>query len=250
MLYAALTFWLLVILFSAWAIHHLWCDLVKPRIVNAILLPGTLVAQLAHVLGLLITGNSVRNVSLMGDDERGDPTTDSPEKNRLPIFGAIIVAWLPLLACGTALYFVGTTWGMQVLRNFVISTSLPTALPTTRAGVWDLLHGALDVSENMLNAILESPLADLRVIAFLYLSICLTVRMTPFADSRRGAIIAMFISGVIIAALGALNTAVGNSIERAWPLLSFAVGMLLFLLLLTLLIAGVAGLIKLLARRT
>ena len=49
MLYAALTFWLLVIVFSAWGVYWLWGRLVKPRVVNTVLLPGTLVAQLGHV---------------------------------------------------------------------------------------------------------------------------------------------------------------------------------------------------------
>ena len=53
MLYAALTFWLLVVMFSAWGVHRLWSGLIKPRAVNFVLLPGTLVAQLGHVLGLL-----------------------------------------------------------------------------------------------------------------------------------------------------------------------------------------------------
>ena len=73
MLYAALTLWLLVIVFCAWGVHRIWSGLVKPRVVNTILLPGTLVAQLGHVLGLLVTGNPVRNTALMGDDEKGDP---------------------------------------------------------------------------------------------------------------------------------------------------------------------------------
>ena len=73
MLYAALTFWLLVIVFCAWGVHALWSGLIKPRAVNTILLPGTLVAQLGHVLGLLITGNQVQNTALMSDDEDGKP---------------------------------------------------------------------------------------------------------------------------------------------------------------------------------
>jgi hypothetical protein len=44
MLYAALTFWLLIIVFSAWGVHTLLSQLIKPKVVNSILLPGTLVA--------------------------------------------------------------------------------------------------------------------------------------------------------------------------------------------------------------
>ena len=84
-LYAALTLWLLVIMFSAWGVHRLWSALIKPRVVNSVLLPGTLVAQLGHVLGLLLSGNSVKNTALMDDGEEGDPKSDTPDEQRLPI---------------------------------------------------------------------------------------------------------------------------------------------------------------------
>ena len=44
-LYAALTFWLLTVVLIAWGVHRLWCGMARPRVVNAVLLPGTLVAQ-------------------------------------------------------------------------------------------------------------------------------------------------------------------------------------------------------------
>ena len=96
MLYAALTFWLFIIIVTAWGVHTLWSGLVKPRVVNAVLLPGTLVAQLGHVLGLLITGNPVRNTELMSDDEKGAPKSEQPERQRIPILGPILVGLLPL----------------------------------------------------------------------------------------------------------------------------------------------------------
>ena len=58
MIYFAVTFWLLVAVLTAWGVHQLWSGMLKPRTVNSILLPGTLVAQLGHVLGLLVTGLS------------------------------------------------------------------------------------------------------------------------------------------------------------------------------------------------
>ncbi|MCH7591541.1 MAG: hypothetical protein IH989_02010, partial [Planctomycetes bacterium] len=71
MLYAALTFWLLTVVLIAWGVHRLWCGMARPRVVNAVLLPGTLVAQTGRVFGLLITGASVRTASLYDLDEGG-----------------------------------------------------------------------------------------------------------------------------------------------------------------------------------
>ena len=68
MVYAAFTFWLLVIVLTAWGVHRLWSGMVKPKVLNTVLLPGTLVAQIGHVLGLLVTGATVTNTTLYKKD--------------------------------------------------------------------------------------------------------------------------------------------------------------------------------------
>lgn len=247
MLYAALTFWLLVIVFSAWAVHWLWSRMIKPRAVNTVLLPGTLIAQLGHVLGLLITGNSVSNTKLMGDDEKGEPTSDSPDKQRIPVIGPVIIGLLPLVTCAACLYLAASTFGRSVLVQEA-APDLPQALPLTLAGFWELLRTSITVTENMLDSILGSSLTNWANILFLYLAVCLTVRMTPFEGNRRGAIGAILLSGLVIAIIASFASPVHNAILTSWPIVNFAVGMLLFLLIISLLISGVVGLIRILAR--
>lgn len=249
-LYAALTFWLLVIMFSAWGVHQIWSTLIKPRVVNSVLLPGTLVAQLGHVLGLLLSGNSVQNTKLMGDDEKGTPKAESSEAPRLPIIGPILVGLLPLVACAACLYVAAHFWGYRVLGNLTGDAALrvPQALPTTLAGVWDLLRGSITLIENMLAAIMSSDLPNWPTALFLYLAVCLTVRMAPFPDNRRGAIGAIFLAAIVIAVLGSLMPAARTMVLSSWPVLSFAAGMLLFLLLVSLVTSGLVGLIRILAK--
>jgi hypothetical protein len=247
MLYAALTFWLLVIVFSAWAVHWLWSRMIKPRAVNTVLLPGTLVAQLGHVLGLLVTGNSVRNTKLMGDDEKGEPTSDSPDRQRIPVIGPVVVGLLPLLACAACLYLAASTFGRGMLVQEA-TPNLPRTLPVTLAGFWELLRTGITVTEDMLDAILAGNAANWAHIVFLYLAVCLTVRMTPFEGNRRGAIGAILLSGLVIALLASFASGVENAVLSSWPILTFAVAMLLFLLIVSLLISGVVGLVRILAR--
>ncbi|HMQ17390.1 MAG TPA: hypothetical protein PKC49_15605 [Phycisphaerae bacterium] len=250
MLYAAFTFWLLVIIFAAWGVHHLWSALIKPRVVNGLLLPGTLVAQLGHVLGLLITGNPVQNTSLMGDDEKGEPQSDTPDNTRIPVVGGIIVGLLPLAACTACLYLVAHFWGGPVLSRAAAGggLSLPQAPPTTLSAVWELLRSGITLVEALLNGILASNLMQWTTVLFLYLSICLTVRMTPFAGNRRGAIGAILLTGLAVGVLSTLTPAVHSFVLSSWPILSFAVGMLLFLLLLSLAVSGLVGLVRIMAR--
>lgn len=247
MLYAALTFWLLVIVFSAWGVHWLWSRMIKPRAVNTILLPGTLVAQLGHVMGLLVTGNSVQNTTLMGDDDEGEPQSETPEKSRLPVIGPIVIALLPLAACALGLYWAAEWWGQGVIARLG-EPRVAAALPTSLAAFWALLRESLTVTESMVNAIINADWTQWPTIVFVYLSVCLTVRMTPFEGNRRGAIGAILFSGLTIGALAALIPSIRDFTLQTWPVLSFAVGMLLFLLLASLLISGVVGLVKILAK--
>ncbi len=248
-LYAALTFWLLVIMFAAWGVHQIWSTLTKPRVVNAILLPGTLVAQLGHVLGLLLSGNSVQNTKLMGDDESGDPQSDTPSQQRLPVIGPILIGLLPLVACAICLYVVAQWLGDSIIAG-AGGLALPQELPLSLAGFWDLLHSGVDLMEALLNAILRSNLLHWPTLLFLYLAICLTVRMAPFEDNRRGAIGAIFLAAIIIAILAAAIPPARSFVLSSWPILSFAVGMLLFLLLFSLVVAGIVGLVRILAGKT
>src|SRR5512134_995474 len=112
--YASITFWLLVAVFSALGVHRLWSSLVQPKIVNSILLPGTLVAQLGYVLGLLVTGGTVNNTTLVKDDDSGEPETGSDDKSRVPVVGSIIIALLPMAGCAVAIYWTAHYLGAQI----------------------------------------------------------------------------------------------------------------------------------------
>lgn len=250
MLYAALTFWLLVISFCAWGVHAIWSGLIKPRVVNGVLLPGTLIAQLGHVLGLLITGNAVQNTALMSDDKKGEPQVATPETPKIPVLSSILIGLLPLVACATALYFVSRWWGQGVFAALPEggAFALPTALPGSLASVWDLLHRGIALVEMLVNAIIDSNLPNWATVIFLYLAICLTVRMAPFEGNRRGALGAIVLAGLVIGVLGTLTGRVQEFVISCWPILTFGVAMLLFLLLVSLAVAGIVGLVRILAR--
>src|SRR5512135_1336727 len=113
--YASTTFWLFVAVFSALGVHRLWSSMVRPKVVNSILLPGTLVAQLGHILGLLLTGGTINETSLVKDDESGAPQTPPKTEPRLPVVGPVIVALLPLVGCAAAIYWLSRYFGTPLL---------------------------------------------------------------------------------------------------------------------------------------
>jgi hypothetical protein len=242
--YAALTFWLLVIVFTALGVHQIWSSLVRPKVVNSILLPGTLVAQLGYVLGLLITGGTVNNTALIKDDDSGEPQTDGDSQPRIPVIGTIIIALLPMIGCAVAIYWAATYFGMDILAGMVTSGETHLSLPTSLPLFFGFLRQCVNLAERFLYTLQSSDITEWRTALFLYLVICLTVRMAPLTGNLRGSLGAIFVFGVLAFLLGQVSSDAADSLQSAWPLVTFCVAALLFLLLASLLIKGLVDLIK------
>jgi hypothetical protein len=246
MLYAAMTFWLLVVVFVAWGVHQLWSSMVKPRVVNSILLPGTLLAQLGRVVGLLISGGTVNNTTLMKDDEEGEPETDQKAQPKIPIVGPILVAMLPLAACAVGVYIATQTLGKEMLGG-LSDQSVSQVLPMTLAAFWALLRDTITLTERIVDGLLDADLVYWKTIVFLYLVICLMVRMAPLPGNLRGSLGAIVVVGVFVAVVGSATPSALDAVRGTWTVLTFSVGMLLALLMVSLTVRGVVGLIKVLA---
>ena len=248
MLFAALTFWLLTAVLAAWGVHRLWCGMSKPRAVNIVLLPGTLVAQLGHVFGLLITGATVSNTTLYKDDEMGEPGTTQDARPRIPVIGPIAIGLLPLLACGGAIFFVARFLGPPVMSGLAEHRAA-TALPTSVGQFWQFLRDAVTLVEGFVDAVMASFPGRWTVWVFLYLMICLTVRMAPFPGYLRGSLGAIVLLGLVSAGLGAVFPSLSGFVQGGWATLSLTVATLLFLLLVTAGIRGLVSLVQLLVNR-
>ena len=244
MLYVAMTFWLMVIVFCAWGVHQLWSGLIRPRTVNSILLPGTLVAQLGHVLGLLVTGATVSNTTLY-KDESGEPEMTKDAKPKIPLIGPVIIGLLPLLACATAIFFVAQYLGGGMVDQ-ATQKSVAAALPESMPGVWQLLRDQVTLAENALDAARSADTGRWQAWLFIYLLICLTVRMAPFPGTMRGSLGAILLLGVGAWAIGMVVPASGSAILGGWPIMSLSVASLSFLLLASLAVRGGVGLMRML----
>jgi hypothetical protein len=240
MVYAAASVWVMVVMLLAWGVHHLWSTIVKPKSVNTVLLPGTLVAQLGQIVGLLITGGTVNNTALMRGDEKGSPATNPNPQPKIPVIGPVIVALLPMVALGATLYLMIRKLGVPVLEKMpkeLISGQLPGSL----AAFWEQLRGLITLAEGTLNAVRSAENASWRVAVFIYLMTCLTVRMAPLPGNIRGHIGAIASLGVIAWLAGTVTPGIPEIILQGWPIMTLAVGWLLLLLLLSLVVRGVVS---------
>jgi len=247
MLYAAATLWLMLIVLLAWGVHHLWSGLVKPKVVNAVLLPGTLVAQLGHVLGLLVTGGTVNNTALMGDDDNGAPEMDAEARPRVPIVGPVIVALLPMVALGAAIYFSVERVGGPVIAQLPPEALISKALPRTIPAFWDQLRALITLAQSTFDAVRQVDLTDWRNAVFVYLLICMSVRMAPLPGNLRGHLAAVLATGLLAALLGTLTPSIPAALERSWQVVTLTVATLMLLMMVSLMARAGVGLVRLLA---
>lgn len=245
MLYFALTFWLLVIVFTSWGVHQLWSDLIKPKALNALLLPGTLVAISGHLLGLLITGATVSQATLFKDDDSGDPETTTDAKPRIPVLGPIIIGLFPLLFCGAAIYAAAKYLGAPLL-NQLPTNYVERSLPLSLGGIFDLLRNQFSLVEALIRALFTLNYRDWRVGVFLYLLLCLALRIRPFAGTARGALGAIILVGVAAAAISSFFDISDPRVQAGWSVLNLLVATLLLLLFATLIVRGAIGLVQVL----
>ena len=248
MIYAALTFWLLVVVMAALGAHRLLSSLVKPRLLNMLLLPGTLVAQLGHVLGLLITGATVSNTALYNVEQAWEPQTTADPKPRIPVIGPVVIGLLPLMACAAAIIVVTHFLGGAFLRRVPANLVGP-GLPASLGGWWQLARDQITLTESFVAAVLGADWSSWRTWLFLYLLTCLTIRTAPFPGTLRGALVAIVILGVATAAATSVFAGAGSRVQAGWSALALAVATALSLLLITLLLRGGVSLVKLFAGR-
>lgn len=248
MLYAAMTFWLLVVVLTAWAVLNIWGGLLRPRIVNTALLPGTVVAQIGHVLGVLLTGGEINRTQLVKDDESGEPATAPDPKPKIPVIGPIIIAMLPLVACGVGVYVImRLQWAPASIRS--VSYPVSDSLPLSLGAFWQMLRDAVTAVETLVGRLANIDWAAWQTWAFFYLIVCMTVRMAPLPGNLRGALGAILVLGLAAALIGNTWPSGRAVIQQSWPILSFSVAALLLLLLVSLLVKGVIELLRLVYER-
>lgn len=247
MIYATFAFWLIVCVFAAQGIYHLWTSNLARKWVDAFLLPATLVAQVGFLLATLITGGTVRQARLFDSQEgQSDQTTHSAP--RFGIIGAVLAAGIPLAFCVAMIAIDVRYVGAEAIYP-LFSASLDQSLPTGPAEFWNLLRHQVALMEQTSSGWFKCNLSDWRAWVFLYLFVCFGVRLAWPLDQTRHRIFA-----IVLVAAGAwvYDRIVGSAqyLENGWRLLSLMVGVLSLLLVVTLLAQAIARLVRIVIGKT
>ena len=259
MIYAAFSFYLLGILFAGRGIYRLWADLFGPAAVNWALLPGTVVAEMAYIFGCLITGGEIRRAKLMDGEKSGgkgsdgggasEPTTEA--KAKLRFIGPLVAAFMSILACGAGILIVHSLLGEPVVGRlqYIVdrlvggSSLLPREIPTSADAFWLQAHTHVDLMRSMGRTWVHVKWLDWRVPLFVYLALCLSIRLAPIRRSLRATLAAIAATAAIIALLGLWNR-FDKLMLDLWPLVTYVWASLVLLLAVSLVVRGTVSLIR------
>lgn len=247
MIYVASSIWLSIAVLMAWGVYRLWNSLFKAKALDVILLPGTLVAQLGRLLGLLITGAEIKENPPTGPEGGKPPAEPTPRYHPKSHFvGQIVVAFIPMVTTGIMIYFCVVRLGRPVLTKIprnLVSTDLPASLSV----LWSQLRDVITLAESTLNALRAADMEPLRIVLFTYLMICLTVRLAPIYGNFRGQMAAIAGLAGVTALIGTLTTQPAHWIEKGWPILVLVLGWLILLLTISLVARGIVSTFQMLS---
>ena len=248
MLFVMTGFWLVVMVFLAHGAQRLWTHLVRPRWVNIALLPGTALVQLGSIATTLLTGQTVRDAALFAGED-GEPRQGSGGPARFPRLAGMLEAVTPTVLClvaiGLAARYVG---GKGIAPLF--AGSLEKTAPLSVAAFWRMVHDQVSLMQQTLDGLARCDPRQWRVLVFVYLLVCLSVRAAPAGERFRPLIVAIAVLTVAAGLAATLFGSVSHYMERGWPLLSLVVGTLSLLLVATLLIRSGVALAKIISGRT
>lgn len=260
MIYVALAMWLLLTVFVGMGIWKLWAGMVRPAAAMWVLFPGTVVSEMAYIFGSLITGGEIRRAKLIGGDgggkgsktagegQGGPPPTEAAP--RWKTLGPVLASVIAIVACAAAILVTHRLLGRPVIEKFVVGTGdLPPALlatspPTDWVSFWDQLHGQVNLLQRISQTLGQLNWFDWRVPLFVYLAVCLSVRLAPVNRPMRSTLVATVVVALAAAAVAPIAGGAGGLEQHIWPLLSYVWTSLLYLLALTLLVKGGIALIR------
>jgi hypothetical protein len=233
-------------------VYRLWRRLFGGATVDWILLPATLLGELAYAAGRVVTGRPSYAGLISPQNPAEDPCGHAiAGKFALPV--AMLSSTLTIGLCGGALLASAKLCGKEVLNGFALCdglhslSRLPRELPDGWGSLWDLAALQIDMIRRVLEGWASVDWTDWPVPLFVYLSAAFTVRLGPVRhDQRAMVLVALALSG-LIALGGAVFPAVDDLVRGdLWYLLSYCWAVLLVLLAGTMLIRGVIALVSLL----
>ena len=251
MAYLLLLLWIVVIVGESRVSGRIWSGMLG-KAFFVLAFPGILVHELSHVIGCLIMGAKVTNLSLF-EPQGGYVTHGEP---KIPIIGKPVISFAPLFGCGLALWLVYTASPFQFgpLQTPVGAPGLLT-LEFTASGLREFGWSVWDVIKQFFVAIPKLNFHSVWTYVFAYLALSIGIAFSPskqdFGNAAMSLVICialLFVADIVAVALGHVNGLENFIIPPTIPLLGFALGMMTFLMTVSLFFWGLHKLVDLAMR--
>jgi len=256
-IYVWFVIWMLLLLAMAAGVYALLVRLMPPTVVQWVLLPGTIVSEVAYMFGTLITGGEIRRRVLPGKEGGGTQAGgDAGGKPRA--FGATVAAVLSIVAVVAALVGAYKLLDEPVIKDFIgisipqralapmdsLSKSGPSSLSEVSDTFWKQADNQVSLLRRLTGTLTDVDWFNWRVPLFVYLTLCLSIRIWPSRRPIRPTLLAVVILAAVIAVIGAIWNQFESLLNDLWPLLTYVWTSLLLALIFTLVATGVVALVR------
>jgi len=261
-IYIWFVIWMFLLLAMAAGAYALLARLMSPAAVQWLLLPGTIVSEVAYMFGMLITGGEIRR-RVLPDASGGGAAPSGGGKYQW--LGETVASLLSVVAVAVVLVTMWTLLDKPVIGKFIgVGITQRVALAPLdsriRSGpssagdvadiIWDQAHNQVSLLRRLAGTLTELDWFAWRTPLFVYLTLCLSIRLWPSRRPIRPTLLAVVILAGVIAAVGAIWNRFESLLEDIWPLLTYVWTSLLLALVLTLLITGVVMLVRVLSGKS
>lgn len=248
MKFLTLAFWLILILVTGLGLYRYWTRRLGGAAVDWLMLPATLVGEVAYSAGRLMTGRPAFGGLISPRDVREDACRFAIS-GKNGFYVSMLSSFLTFILCSLSLASAIKWLGQPTVQSLVLTqglpalTLLPKELPLQWGSFWDFLVYQIDLLRRFCEMLSRQDFLKWQTGAFLYLSGIFSVRLGPVRHDWRATIVVGVILAALSSAAATMIPAMGDFVDTTlWYAITYVWGMLLFLLALTMVLTGVAAL--------
>ena len=238
MIYFALAFELIILVFLSYGVEKLWSRYFNNKITQLALFPGTATHVLSHAFLCILTGATIKNLNIfkLGKNEI------LFVKPKISYLGNFLIAAAPIFGSGLIILLLLTILGGSVGIEQQLSdpndvyrymTDLMQAVQSNIVFFWE------QISDQ-----------NIFFVVFISLSVILTISMAPNNQELKFLVLGFIVCGAIPFSLGLINISVydhswgKNIIDKFWQVMTISISVLAAVLCITLIMIAITTIFR------
>lgn len=237
------SFTIVAIIFISLYIKILLLKYINQKVVNAFLLPGTIVKELSIAVSCIVTGTTIEKFNIFGIEKSG-LRYGNP---KIPVLFNFIISAAPIFGCSFAIILVSIIFDDPIK----IKESLPDELSFSLSSMIDYVKNYIDIVLLSFNDFWEHSFSTLRSTLCILFSVIFSISMAP----RKHDIKFIVPGFIVIASLLFMFEKFGisilqydwwqNALSSSWIIVTYVISVLLAILIVLSVIIGFVKGVKL-----